>query len=140
VAKKYEVTAGKRVVSAIMGWAARRGLGNFVVLTTRGRKSGEPRQVTVSPITFDGVDYLVSPYGGSGWVLNVRADPHVSLTKGGTTREAELVEVTGSRPEVVQAYYRREAFSRQFMDVPEDPTVDDFAAVAERFPVFEIPG
>jgi deazaflavin-dependent oxidoreductase (nitroreductase family) len=139
MAKKYRVTTGKRVVSALMGWLARRGLGNFVVLTTRGRTSGEPREVTVSPIVVDGVEYLVSPYGDSAWVLNVREDPHVSITRGGTTREVEVVEVTGSRPEVVEAYYHREAFARQFMDVPEEPTVADFAAVADRFPVFEIP-
>lgn len=138
MAKKYEVTTGKRVVSWMMSQAARLGLGNFVVLTTVGRSSGAPRRVTVAPITNDGIDYLVSPYGDSAWVLNARANPIARISRGGKENQVTLVEVTGTKPELVRAYYERESFARQFMDVPGEATVDDFASVADRFPVFEI--
>lgn len=138
MAKEYEVTTGKRVVSWFMAKAARLGLGNFVVLTTTGRKSGRPREVTVSPISDDEGEYLVSPYGDSAWVLNVRAHPSAKLVRGGSVSDVSLVEVTGDKPELLRAYYEREGFARLFMDVPGGATVDDFASVSERFPVFRI--
>ena len=138
MAKQYEVTTGKRVVSWMMGQAARFGLGDFAVLTTTGRKSGEPRMVTVSPITHDGTEFVVSPYGDSGWVLNLRADPAATLKRGGSERQVTLVEVTGAQDGVVAAYHRREAFARQFMDLPDDPTPADFAAASAQFPVFRV--
>jgi deazaflavin-dependent oxidoreductase (nitroreductase family) len=138
VARVYEVTPGKRGISWLMAKAARLGLGNFVVLIITGRKSGRPRNVTVSPISDDEGRYLVSPYGDSGWVLNARADPSAIMKRGGSETPVRLVEVTGQKPELVKAYYEREAFARQFMDVPGEATVDDFASVPDRFPVFRI--
>lgn len=136
MAKEYEVTTAKRVISWIMAKMARLGLGNFVVLTTTGRKSAQPRDVTVSPISDDEGEYIVSPYGNSGWVLNARANPMVLIKRRGRERQVRLVEV--ERPELVNAYYEREGFARQFMDVPGEATVDDFASVPDRFPVFRI--
>jgi len=138
MAKEYEVTTGKRVVSWIMAGAARLGLGNFVVLTTTGRRSGQPREVTTSPISDDEGQYLVSPYGDSAWVLNARAKPTVTIKRGGSETRVRLVEVTGEKPELVRAYYEREGFARQFMEVPGEAAVADFAAVSTRFPVFRI--
>ena len=138
MAKKYEVTTGKRFISWLMARAAGLGLGNFVVLTVIGRQSGRPRNVTVAPITDDEGRYLVSPYGNSGWVLNARADPIAIIKRGGSETRVRLIEVSGEKPEVVRAYYEREGFARQFMDVPGEATVDDFASVPDRFPVFRI--
>ena len=138
MAKEYKVTAGKRAISWVLARAARLGMGNFVVLTTTGRRSGKPRQVTVSPISDAGGEYLVSPYGDTGWVLNVRAHPTATMLRGGSERSVRLVEVTDDKADVVKAYWDRERFSRQFMDVPGDATVGDFAGVAGRFPVFRI--
>lgn len=138
MARDYQVTTGKRLVSWMMGRAARLGLGNFLVLTTTGRHSGESREVTLSPISDDEGEYLVSPYGQSGWVLNARTNPTGIIRHGASTTEVRLVEVTGDKPELVHAYYVREGFARQFMDVPGEATVDDFASVPERFPIFRI--
>jgi len=138
MAKQYEVTTGKRVVTWIMAQAARLGMGNFVVLTTTGRKSGKLREVTLSPVEDGGVEYLVSPYGDSDWVINVRANSVATIRRGRSEETVRLTEVTGTKPELVKRYYDREAFARGFMEVPGDATVDDFASVAERFPVFEV--
>lgn len=136
--KNYEVTAGKRLVSAMMAGAARLGVSNFAVLTTTGRRTSEPRRVTIAPISDGSGEYLVSPYGQSAWVLNARANPIALLLRGRTEQTVRLVEVTGQKPELVKAYYEREGFARQFMDVPGEAAVEDFASVAERFPVFAI--
>lgn len=138
MAKDYEVTTGKRLVSWLMGGLARLGVGNFVVLTTTGRKSGQPRSVTLAPISDADGEYLVSPYGESAWVLNARADPNATIRRGRHETAVRLVEVTGDKPDLVRRYHDREAFARQFMEVPGEATVEDFASVPERFPVFRI--
>jgi deazaflavin-dependent oxidoreductase (nitroreductase family) len=138
MAKKYEVTSVKRAVSWMLAQAAHLGIGNFVVLTTTGRKSGEPRTVTIAPIHDEDGEYLVSPYGESGWVLNARAQPTAIIERGRTSEQVQLVEVTGEKPHLVKRYHDREAFARRFMDVPGRGDLEDFQAVAGRFPVFEV--
>lgn len=138
MAKEYRVTPGKRFVSWLMARAAGLGLGTFTVITTVGKRSGEPRSVTVSPIADDEGEYLVSPYGEVSWVHNVRANPVVGMRRGGSERPVELVEVTGQRPDLVRRYYERESFARQFMALPDEPTDGDFVRFGEHFPVFRI--
>jgi deazaflavin-dependent oxidoreductase (nitroreductase family) len=139
MAKKYEVTASTRRVNRLTSWMARRGMGRTEVMTTTGSKSGQPRNVPVSPIVLDGVEYVVSPYGEVGWVHNVRKSPMVTFRHGSKERQTRLVEATGtSGAPAVAAYYAREGFARPFMDVPENPRLDDFVTAADRFPVFEV--
>jgi len=139
MAKTYEVNESTRRIARLMSWMARLGMGRTQILTTKGRKSGTPRDVPVSPIELDGVEYVVSPYGIRAWVLNVRADPSVTLRHGSKLREVKLEEVTGptSAP-IVAAYHARESYARKYMDVPENPSQDDFADGFERFPVFTV--
>lgn len=136
MAKQYQVP---RNVNRLISWAARVGLGKTQVMTTKGRKSGEKREVPVSPLVMDGLEYLVSPYGEVSWVRNVRTDPRVTLRHGSTERQVRLEAVTGvTAASVAAAYYQRESFARPYMDVPENPSVDDFVARAALFPVFEV--
>jgi hypothetical protein len=58
MAKQYE---GSRGTNRLMSFMARRGIGRTQLMTTIGRKSGDERNVPISPIIFDGVEYLVSP-------------------------------------------------------------------------------
>lgn len=139
MAKQYEVNDATRRVARIMSWMARRGIGRTEILTTTGRSSGEPRAVPVSPIEVDGVEYIVAPYGPVGWVLNVRADPMAMLRHGSTSRRVRLEEVEGQpAAAVVAAYHARERYARAYMDVPENPVIEDFAARSDRFPVFRV--
>jgi hypothetical protein len=62
----------------------------------------------------------------------------VTLRLGSRQRQVRLVEVTGASAAVVAAYHAREGFARPYMDVPEDPTFDDFVAAAGLFPVFKV--
>lgn len=138
LAKQYRVTLGKRLVSATTAFLARRGAGNFVVVTTTGRRSRQPRRVTVSPVSRGDVEYLVSPYGEVSWVRNVRVKPEVVMRRGELERPVRLIEETGEHPDLVEEYYRREAFARQYMQLPDDPAEGDFARFAHRFPVFRV--
>lgn len=136
MAKKYEVT---RNVNRLMSWAARRGMGKTQLMTTTGRKSGQRREVPVSPLELDGIEYVVSPYGEVAWVLNVRANPSVTLRHGSKERQLRLEEITGpAAASAAAAYYQRESFARPYMDVPENPTEADFAAKSALFPVFRV--
>ena len=136
MAKKYEVT---RNVNRLMSWTARRGMGKTQLMTTTGRKSGEKRDVPVSPLELDGIEYVVSPYGEVSWVHNVRANPSVTLRHGSKERQARLEEISGpTAAAAAAAYYQRESFARPYMDVPENPTEADFAAKSALFPVFKV--
>lgn len=140
MAREYEVTPLVKVVSWMAARFARLGLGNFVVLATTGRKSGKPREVVVSPISDDEGEFLVSPYGDSSWVLNLRAHPRATMRRRGSETEVSLVEVTGDKPALVRAYYEREPVAKRYMEVPGEAAVEDFASVADRFPVFRVEG
>ncbi len=122
------------------GWVAKKlaklGVPGLAVLTTTGRRSGLDREVPVSPIRHRGATYLVSPYGQVSWVHNVRADAGAKLTRGGNEREVVLREVT--EPEVLLRYYRSQPVASRFMEIPGEGDLDDFAAVAHRFPVFRV--
>lgn len=127
-----------KTINRIVKFINRMGVGRSETLYSTGRKSGEQRSVPVSPIDVEGNTYIVAPYGEVGWVHNVRANPDVELGSGREVRPCRLIEVTGQAANVAQAYWERETFPRRYMDLPEDPTLADFEAVADRFPVFRI--
>lgn len=136
MAKQYQPTP---IINRITSVVASLGVGRSEVMTTTGRRSGVSREVPISPIVVEGVEYLVAPYGEVAWVHNVRANPVVNLRLGSRRRRARLEEVTGEvAAPVIAAYHARERFSRPYMDVPENPTLDDFAEKADQFPVFRL--
>jgi hypothetical protein len=55
--------------------------GPFETLTVVKRTSKQPQKIPVTPLEIDGVKYLVSAYGETQWVKNVRANPDVKLGK-----------------------------------------------------------
>ncbi|HEX5915804.1 MAG TPA: nitroreductase/quinone reductase family protein [Rubrobacter sp.] len=134
--KRYEASG---TVNRLTSWMARRGWGRTEVLTTTGRKSGQRREVPVSPVEIDGAEYLVAPYGEVAWVRNARVDPNASLQHGSKIRQVGLVEVSGGVAALaVATYYDREKFPRPYMDVPENPTKADFEGREADFPVFRV--
>jgi hypothetical protein len=76
-------------------------------LTVPGRRSGLPRRVPAIPVEVDGSRYLVSPYGESGWVLDLRASGTAELSHRGTSRTVRAVEMRTSEREPVSATYRQ---------------------------------
>jgi deazaflavin-dependent oxidoreductase (nitroreductase family) len=139
MARIYVVTKGTRKVNSLTSWLARRGWGKQVVLTTKGRKSGKPHSVPVSPLDIKGTGYIVSPYGEVEWVKNVRADRNVRLRHGRNDRQVTLAEVPVARRGILlHQYWKEQRVTRPYFDVSGDPRPEDFAGEAENHPVFKI--
>jgi deazaflavin-dependent oxidoreductase (nitroreductase family) len=62
-------------------------------LTLVSRRTGETRKVPVIPVEVGGSRHLVSPYGGSDWVRNLRAAGKGELSRKGRTEAFHAVEV-----------------------------------------------
>lgn len=97
------VTLDRWVSRVTRGRVVALGMAPGLLLTTVGRKSGQRRQ---SPLQYvaDGPAYVVvgSNWGGAtapGWVHNLRADPHATITVGGRDIAVEAQEATGEERE-----------------------------------------
>jgi deazaflavin-dependent oxidoreductase (nitroreductase family) len=54
----------------------------FLYLTTRGRKSGLPREIEIWFTYRDGRFYLIAEYPTSNWLQNLRAEPDAQVRVG----------------------------------------------------------
>ena len=140
MAKQYKVTRMRRAVNQTASMMARLGKGPSWELTVSGRQSGEPRTVPVTPVEMNGARYLVAPYGAVAWVHNIRAAGEATLRRGGSNDRITVVEVDAEEAgPVLAAYFNSlERIVGAYFDVPKEPTVEDFVAVAESHPVFRV--
>lgn len=51
----------------------------YLYLTTRGRKTGRPRQIEIWFTQRDGRFYVIAEYETSHWLRNLQADPQVQV-------------------------------------------------------------
>jgi deazaflavin-dependent oxidoreductase (nitroreductase family) len=84
---------------------------DWIVVTTRGRRSGRPRTVMLDVVGRDPATdtYYVQPANGrrADWVRNVRADPVVDVEVRGRRFRARAADVTGPEgAEVVLRFIR----------------------------------
>ena len=100
----------RMVFDATQGRVLGRAAGMPVVrLTTTGRRSGQPRHTMLTaPVHDDDRVVLVASFGGAdhhpAWYLNLRANPMVTVTMSGHTRE--LVARTASPDERAELWPR----------------------------------
>lgn len=80
-------------------------------LTVVGRRTGDPHKVPVIPIAVGQSRYLVSPYGESDWVRNLRAAGTGELSRKGQTEVFQAAEVPVDERRAVIARYREVAGS-----------------------------
>lgn len=117
-------------------------MGPLALLRTRGRYSGLPRTVPVATLRHDGHHWLVSPFGDTHWVRNIRADARAELGRGRRLRPVRLIEVDDDRkPEILRAYRRvfgLVPFVRDAFDACADDRTQSFAIEAHRHPAFLI--
>ena len=78
-------------------------------LTVVGRRTGKPRKVPVIPVELGGSRYLVSPYGESEWVRNLRAAGKGELSRKGQAETFHAVEVPVDQRGPVLSRYRKVA-------------------------------
>jgi deazaflavin-dependent oxidoreductase (nitroreductase family) len=134
-----------RAANRAVGFISRLGftMGPVCVLTVPGRRTGKPRSTPVSPLTVQGLRYVVSGLPNSDWARNVRAAGHGQLSRGRHREPVTLIEVTDSRlKEQVMRAYPREVprgapmFAQLGIVSSTDP--DAFAASADRVAIFEL--
>lgn len=132
-----------RVINPLLGALVTRlgfGPADLMVLTIRGRKTGEPRSVPVNLMPFEGEEYLVSPRGDTEWVRNLRAADTATLRVKKDTRTISVVEVSDDeKAPLLREYLRRWRMQAgKLFAVSEDASDADFADAASRHPVFRI--
>ena len=86
--------------------AMRLGGRGVATLTVTGRRTGKPRKVPVIPIDVGEKQYLVSPYGESDWVRNLRAAGRGALSRKGQAENFNATEVPPEQREAILARYR----------------------------------
>jgi hypothetical protein len=116
-----------------------------LTLEVRGRTSGRPIRLSMSPSEVNGKQYLVSLAGERAWVKNVRASDGEAFVIHGRRRPVRLTEVpVDQRAPILLAYVHRRAFTRSPARAArlyfglEAPTLEDMERVAAKFPVFAI--
>jgi deazaflavin-dependent oxidoreductase (nitroreductase family) len=96
-------------------------IGLAAVLDVPGRRTGEPRPVTLIPWEVDGTVYLMSQYGESDWVRNLRAAGRGTLRWKGHSATYVAIEVDGAeRERVIAAFVAKTPgpFRRDFERLP----------------------
>jgi deazaflavin-dependent oxidoreductase (nitroreductase family) len=131
-----------KLVNPVVMFLNRTGLpvGPTEALTTTGRRSGKPISNPISVLTLDGERYICT-VGDTNWVLNARANPHVTLQRRRHRYTASLAEV----PEADRAAILREfpvkipggvSFFRRSLGISGTP--ESFEQSADRCRVFRI--
>ena len=123
-------------------------IGPMILLTVRGRTTGQPRTTPVDLLKLNGRRWLVATHGGasSNWVRNLRAAGEGILTRGRRRQAVTAVELS---PEAAGSVLKevlgprlaspvRGLVLRRTLDVAPYASLDDFIEEARRHPVFEL--
>lgn len=125
-------------------WAVVQGAGllprRWVTLEVPGRRTGRPTRFPLGMADRDGRWYLVSMLGNDcNWVRNVRAAGGAVTIRRGRARRRQLVEIpVADRAPILQRYLRKVPGGRPHIPVAPDAPLAEFAAIAERYPVFRV--
>jgi deazaflavin-dependent oxidoreductase (nitroreductase family) len=137
--REYRRGRADRIGDAVFALLARAGVGPVHLLTTRGRRTGQPRTNPVVLVRRDRRSWLVAPYGAVPWVLNARAAGRVRLRRGRDDREYEVREVTAAEAgPILKSYVAVATATRPYFRAAKDSPEADFAAEAHLHPVFEL--
>ena len=136
----FRMTRGRRIGDAIIGVLIRGGVvPHSYLLTTRGRKTGRARTTPVTLVERDGRRFLVAPYGPVAWVLNARSAGAVTLSRRWRSTSYVVREVGADEAgSVLKQYIRMARPTRPYFRATPDAPVAEFAAEADRHPVFEL--
>jgi deazaflavin-dependent oxidoreductase (nitroreductase family) len=144
MAKTYRVTFAVRasnwMVMALLRAGLKMGAKSFpmVLLTVRGRKSGQPRTTPVVTTEQNGQRYLVGTFGDVNWVRNLRAAGEATITRGRRAEQVSVVELPAGEAARVhqQVLAIAPGFIRDYFDVMPESSLEEFEREAPRHPVF----
>lgn len=113
---------------------------HWVTLEVVGRRSGRPISFPLVMAVLDGERYLVSMLGAeAAWLRNVKAAGGHALLRHGRAEPVRLEELEiGRRPPVLKAYLQRAPGARPHIPIDKDASLEEFAAIAEQFPVLRV--
>lgn len=97
-------------------------VGMSAILEVPGRRTGQQVHVTLIPWEVDGVMYLMSQYGVTDWVRNLRAAGRGELRRKGRTQAFTAIEVDADeRDRVIATFQQRtpKPFRRDFDQRPD---------------------
>lgn len=121
-------------------------MGPNVLLTVRGRTSGQPRTFPVAILQSGGHEYVASPFGEVNWVHNLRADGRAVLRRGRHKQPVLAVELSADEAgRVFSASLGRylalpvaSSLLRRFYKLPAQPSPADYLREAQSHPMFEL--
>ena len=136
--------------NSLTGTLLRLGLpmGPNLLMTVRGRTSGEPRTAPVAVPEIDGRRYVIGAYGDVNWVRNLRAAGEADLRRRGRTEhvgafELDQAQATRFYGETLPAFIRGlpwfgRGFARVLFGLVGPEVLADPALAAATRPVFEL--
>ncbi len=111
----------------------------WVTLEVPGRISGKVVSFPLGMADVAGRWYLVSMLGECNWVANVRANNGEAVLRRRNRRRVQLREVpVDQRGPILARYVQIVPGGRPHIPVGVGASLDEFAAVADRYPVFEV--
>jgi deazaflavin-dependent oxidoreductase (nitroreductase family) len=123
-------------------------MGPNLLMTVRGRTTGQPRVAPVAVIEVDGRRYVMGAYGAVNWVRNLRAAGEAVVRIHGhdqrvTARALGQVEAVRFFRETLPEYIRHfpwygRAFARVFFGLVGPELGNDPERAAELHPLFEV--
>lgn len=123
-------------------------MGPNLLLTVRGRATGQPRTAPVAVVEVDGRRWIVGAYGEVQWVRNLRAAGEANIEFRGRREHVLAValdrdEATAFFRDVLQPYVRSlpllgRVFVRLLFGLVAPEILIDPARAAELRPVFEL--
>ena len=123
-------------------------LGPNVLLTIRGRTSGEPRTTPIAVVEVDGRRFVMGAYGDVQWTKNLRAAGEAEIGHGGDAERVLARELTRDEAEdwfanTLSPYVRRQGaffrlFAKGFFGMVAPDIMGDPVAAARNRPVFEL--
>jgi hypothetical protein len=114
-------------------FAAAIGLGFAETLAVVGRFSKKAQKIPIGPIEVNGVKYLVSTYGESQWVKNVRTNPIIKLN--GIEYLPAEIPIAARKP-ILDVFKAKLAkyVNDYFRQLPNDADHPVFSLVAQKGP------
>jgi deazaflavin-dependent oxidoreductase (nitroreductase family) len=140
VERYYRLALPRRLVNLLVRPLIRFGivLRHTYLLTVPGRKTGR-RYSTPVTLVENGGRWLVAPYGERSWVKNARAAGRVELSRAGRTERVRVTSAGAAEAgPVLKRYVESNPSTRRFFSAPPSASVAEFAAEADRHPVFRV--
>jgi deazaflavin-dependent oxidoreductase (nitroreductase family) len=118
-------------------------MGPDFLVTVRGRRTGLSRSTPVTVCENAGRRGLISPFGETQWVRNLRAAGRATISIGHRHEDVAARELTGSDAaafvrDVVAPHARRSRFGKWFVRTIDRIDIDHPERAALGMPVFEI--